>query len=76
MIADKTRITYAEFERLIEQPEYADRSIELIEGRMVEKMPNEEHGSLIFLLGGKLLIFAKEKQSWYRHYRCLASCGG
>jgi Uma2 family endonuclease len=27
---------------------------------MVEKMPNEEHGSLILLLGGKLLTFAKK----------------
>ncbi len=44
----------AEFEQLLAQAEHADRLLELINGKIIEKMPTEEHGvtagNIIFAL--------------------------
>jgi Uma2 family endonuclease len=44
------RLTVDEFERLLALPDYQDRRIELINGEMVEAMPNSTHASLAFRL--------------------------
>lgn len=54
------RMTVEEFERTTALPENIDRSFELIDGEMVEKMPTEEHGSLIVILGARLLLFVRQ----------------
>lgn len=42
------RYTVDEFERLIAQPEHADRRLELIDGEIIERaMPTEEHGQIV-----------------------------
>lgn len=61
MIADKPRMTYAQFERYAALPENADRALELIDGELHEKMPTEEHGMIILRLGGKLIVFVDGK---------------
>lgn len=55
MIApDRQRVTQAEFNRLLAQPEYGDRRVELWDGEIVEKMPKPRHsliiGELFFLI--------------------------
>ncbi len=54
------RMTIEEFERMIALAENADRSFELIDGEMVEKMPTEEHGSIIGNLLAQLVLFMKQ----------------
>jgi len=41
---DKVRITQAEFNRLLTQPEYQDRQLELWDGEIIETMPTWGHG--------------------------------
>ncbi|PJF29998.1 MAG: hypothetical protein CUN52_05520 [Phototrophicales bacterium] len=43
-------ITADEFERLLSQPEYKNGLFELIHGEIVEKMPTERHGFIVFKL--------------------------
>ena len=49
-----TKVSAAQFEAFLALPENADRRFELIEGKIVEKVPTEEHsliaGSLYFAL--------------------------
>jgi Uma2 family endonuclease len=54
------RMTVEEFERITAPLENADRSFELIDGEMVEKMPTEEHGSIIGSLIAQLVFFVKQ----------------
>lgn len=54
------RMTVEEFERITALPENIDRTFELIDGEMVEKVPTEEHGSLIIILAAQLLVFVKQ----------------
>lgn len=44
MVAPIQQMTTEAFERWVETPDAAGRGYELIHGRPVEKMPNEEHG--------------------------------
>lgn len=46
----QTRLTVDAFARLLAQPDYQDRHIELIDGEIVEEMPNSTHASLAFRL--------------------------
>jgi Uma2 family endonuclease len=43
-------ITTSEFEKLLSQPEYKNGLFELIHGEIVEKMPTERHGFIVFRL--------------------------
>lgn len=43
-IAPDRPLTADEFERMLALPENQDRLLELVNGRIVEKMPTEEHG--------------------------------
>jgi Uma2 family endonuclease len=54
------RMTVEEFERIRTLPENNDRTFELIDGEMVEKMPTEEHGSIIGNLLAQLVLFVKQ----------------
>ncbi len=44
MAVDHKLYTVEEFEQIADSPENAHRLLELIDGEIVEKMPNEEHG--------------------------------
>ncbi|MDZ4767302.1 MAG: Uma2 family endonuclease [Chloroflexota bacterium] len=48
------RVKIAEYEAFIALPENADRRFELIHGEIVEKMPNQRHGIIIFILSGHI----------------------
>lgn len=54
------RMTVEEFERICALPENIDRTFELINGELVEKMPTEEHGSIIGNLIAQLVMFVKQ----------------
>ena len=54
------RMTIDEFERMIALYANTDRSFELIDGEMVEKMPTEQHGSIIANLLTQLVLFVKQ----------------
>ncbi len=47
-------VSMTEFEALLEQAEIEGRLLELIDGELVEKMPNEEHGEIVLVIGGAL----------------------
>jgi Uma2 family endonuclease len=49
--------TIEEFEAFIVQPENADRRFELINGRVVEKMPTQLHGWIVVFLSRFLLNY-------------------
>ncbi len=57
----KTRLTLDEFHTLLQQRGH-DRFIELIDGEIVEKMPNDEHGYLIGELTRLLGNFLRENR--------------
>lgn len=46
-----------EFEAFLALPENSDRLFEMIDGEIVEKMPTERHGLIIFTLSGYLFIY-------------------
>lgn len=58
MVAQRERVTLADFERLIALPENADRLLELIHGEVVEKVPTEQHGEVVLTLGGAMRAHA------------------
>lgn len=45
------KVTRAEFAEFMERPENAHRKFELIDGEIVEKIPNYPHGIIILLIG-------------------------
>lgn len=51
------QITVEAFERLLRLPENRDRLLELIDGKIVEKMPTEEHGFIAAILATLLNNF-------------------
>lgn len=51
--------TMNEFDAWIALPENQDRRFELIYGEIIEKMPTEEHGHIVFVLSGELYIYFK-----------------
>jgi Uma2 family endonuclease len=53
----KQRVTQSEFNRLLAQPEYADRRIELWDGEIVEKMPKPRHSLIIGELFFRLRLY-------------------
>lgn len=56
--AQKT--TLEQFEAFIALPENAERSFELINGEIVEKMPTEEHALILLLIGGALITYLQQ----------------
>jgi Uma2 family endonuclease len=59
MVAPVSIMTTTEFEEFIARPENADRLFELINGEIVEKMPNPLHGLLASLLNAEIYIYLK-----------------
>jgi Uma2 family endonuclease len=53
-------MTVVEFEAYTNRPENVDRLFELINGRMVEKVPTEEHGIIVGNILAPLRGFAKQ----------------
>lgn len=53
-------ITVKEFEAFLRRPENQDRRFELILGRIVERMPTEEHGTIALTLGSTIRAYVKQ----------------
>jgi Uma2 family endonuclease len=65
MVIERQRMTIERFERFVALPDNAGRVFELIDGELVEKMPTEEHGFFILVMGGRLLTFVNaHKLGW------------
>jgi Uma2 family endonuclease len=59
--ADTARTyTAAEFERYLRLPEHIDRRFELVDGRIVEKMPTEEYGMIAANSAAALGAFVRQ----------------
>ena len=55
MVIEKQFINAERFLELVEQPQYEDRIVELVEGELVEmSRPNGQHGEITMLLGVKI----------------------
>ncbi|XWX03397.1 Uma2 family endonuclease [Aggregatilineales bacterium SYSU G02658] len=54
-----TRLTAADFEAFLQRPENADRRLELIDGEIIEKMPNALHAYLVGLFLHALVGYLK-----------------
>ena len=58
MVVEKQFINAERFLELVEQPQYVDRVVELVEGEIVEmSLPGGEHGELLTLLAVKIADF-------------------
>lgn len=53
------KMTVEQFEAFIALPENAERSFELINGEIVEKMPTEEHALIIIIIGAAFLNYLR-----------------
>ena len=56
------RYSLAEFDAFHSRPENKDRLLELINGKIVEKMPTEQHGVIALNIGGELRAYAKQNR--------------
>jgi len=59
-IAPDRPISADEFERILDLPENQDRLLELVHGRVVEKMPTEEHGVIASTLSFALFAYNRQ----------------
>ncbi|MCY4019408.1 MAG: Uma2 family endonuclease [Chloroflexi bacterium] len=58
MVVDKQFISAEKFLEMVEQPQYVDRVVELVEGEIVEmSLPGGEHGEILTLLAVKIANF-------------------
>ncbi|MFQ3674600.1 MAG: Uma2 family endonuclease [Aggregatilineales bacterium] len=57
-----TRLTAADFEAFLQQPENVDRRFELIDGRIEERMGTYIHGLIIINIGAALLRYLQATQ--------------
>ncbi len=60
-----TRLTAADFEAFLQQPENADRRFERIDGEIVEKMPSHLHGIIVSRLVYFLMAFLQANPMGY-----------
>ncbi len=62
MVLDIQRMTAAEFDRFIRQPENASRNFEFIAGEIVEKMVSNPRSSKIGIrVGGRLSVWVEDR---------------
>jgi Uma2 family endonuclease len=54
------RMTVDQFEAFLAQPENADGLFELIHGEIVEKVPNDIHGNVVFIIVGEIYAFLRQ----------------
>jgi Uma2 family endonuclease len=60
-VVDRARyMTADQFVEYAQQPENADRLLELINGEIVEKVPTEEHGVIVMNIGSPMWTFVNE----------------
>ncbi|MFN8376612.1 MAG: Uma2 family endonuclease [Anaerolineae bacterium] len=52
-----------DFEAFLEQPENKERLFELIDGRIVEKVPTQEHAQIVMNIGTPLNLYAHKTKS-------------
>ena len=62
MVLERQYVSVDKFLEIVEQPEYDDRVVELIEGIIVDMpLPNGEHGEILSLLHAKIAGYVYEK---------------
>jgi Uma2 family endonuclease len=59
MAVGEKLVTIEEFEAFIARPENRERRFELVNGRIVEKVPTEEHGVIALNIGTELKLYAR-----------------
>jgi Uma2 family endonuclease len=57
MVTREELMTVETFEGFLDRPENTDRHFELIHGEIVEKVPTELHGLIVFRLSGALFVY-------------------
>lgn len=77
MTAPAKLYTVEEFERLIEQPENADRLLELIHGKIIEKVTTEVHSAIALKIDARILVHVETNKLGGRavvevHHRVLS----
>ncbi len=61
----RDRITAAQFDAFLAQPENLNRRFELIFGEIIEKMPTQLHAYIIQMLSGFLFVFLRQNPLGY-----------
>src|SRR5436190_17894040 len=64
-MTSREKITAAQFDAFLEQPENANRRFELISGEIVEKMPTQLHAAIISLVNFFLMLYLREHPLGY-----------
>lgn len=63
MVMERLYISADDFLAIVARPEYDDRSVELVEGELVEmSKPSGLHGQITMLLAAKIFTFAVDNQ--------------
>lgn len=57
--------TDTDFETFITLPENADRRFELINGKIIEKMPTQLHAFIVSMLSGFLFVYLRQNRIGY-----------
>lgn len=60
MAVEHKLVTIAEFEEFIRRPENEDRRFELLDGRIIEKVPTEEHGVVTLNIATEFKLYARQ----------------
>ncbi|MCY3832340.1 MAG: Uma2 family endonuclease [Chloroflexi bacterium] len=64
MVLEKQFISAEDFVKIVEQPDYDNRNVELVEGEIVDMpFPNPIHAAVLASLAGELIVFVKESKS-------------
>lgn len=66
MTLDKTRMTITEFAAI--QAETPDKKLELVNGRVAEKVTSEQHGKIEGLIIAKLYLWVQSQDSLQGHW--------
>lgn len=61
----RIKLTAAQYDAFLTQPENANRRFELIQGEIVEKMPTQLHAYIIQMLSGFLFVFLRQHPLGY-----------
>lgn len=60
VVSPDPSVSVQDFEHFLDLPENRERLFELIEGRIVEKMPTELHGAIALIIAGELYIYLQK----------------
>src|SRR5258708_36075879 len=64
-MSTRAKITMAQYEAFLAQPENVNRRFELISGEITEKLPTQLHAYIIQMLSGFLFIFLRQNPIGY-----------